>query len=190
MLWTELSSPKIPCVKAFTAVWWYWEMGLWEVIRVKWAHGGMILKMGLSFPGDANSKEPECQCRKHKRLGSIPGPGRSPGEGHGNLLWYSCLENPMGSRAWLARVHGVTKSWTRLKWLSTSLRRGRERHMFAIWGNSEKVAIYKSEKGPSSRTRSVCTLVLEFLAFKTVRNRCLLFNPPSLQCFVVAGWGD
>ena len=47
-------------------------------------------------------------------MGSIPGLGRSPGEGHGNPLQYSCLENPMDRGAWQATVHGVTKSWTRL----------------------------------------------------------------------------
>ena len=47
-------------------------------------------------------------------VGSIPGSGRSPGEGHGNPRQYSCLENPMDRRAWWATVHGVTKSWTRL----------------------------------------------------------------------------
>ena len=46
--------------------------------------------------------------------GSIPGSGRSPGEGNGNPLQYSCLENPMEGGAWWAPVHGVTKSWTRL----------------------------------------------------------------------------
>ena len=45
-------------------------------------------------------------------LGSIPGPGRFPGEGHGNPLRYSCLENPIDRRAWQATVHGVTKSQT------------------------------------------------------------------------------
>ena len=47
-------------------------------------------------------------------LGSIPGSGRSPGEGNGNPLWYSCLENPMDGGAWWAAVHGVAKSRTRL----------------------------------------------------------------------------
>ena len=46
--------------------------------------------------------------------GSIPGSGRSPGEGNGNPLQYSCLENPMGRGAWGATVHGVAKSRTRL----------------------------------------------------------------------------
>ena len=51
-------------------------------------------------------------------VGSIPGLGRSPGEGHVNPLQYSCLENPMDGGAWWATVHRVAKSWTRLKQLS------------------------------------------------------------------------
>ena len=52
-------------------------------------------------------------------VGSIPGLGRSPGGGHGNRLQYSCLENSMDRGAWWAIVHGITKIWTWLKWLST-----------------------------------------------------------------------
>ena len=51
---------------------------------------------------------------KQVDLGPVPGSGRSPGEGNGNPLQYSCLENPMEGGAWKATVHGVTKSWTRL----------------------------------------------------------------------------
>ena len=51
--------------------------------------------------------------------GSIPEWGRSPEEGNGNPLQYSCLENPMDRRARWARVHRVAKSQTRLKRLST-----------------------------------------------------------------------
>ena len=51
-------------------------------------------------------------------VGSVPGSGRSPGGGHGNLLQYSCLENPMDRGAWWAAVHRVTQSWTQLKLLS------------------------------------------------------------------------
>ena len=50
--------------------------------------------------------------------GSIPGSGRSSGEGHGNSLQYSCLENPMDRGAWRATVHRVTKSPTLLTWLA------------------------------------------------------------------------
>ena len=52
-------------------------------------------------------------------MGSIPGSGRSPGEGHGNPLQYSCLGNPMDRGAWRATVHSVTKNQTGLKRLST-----------------------------------------------------------------------
>ena len=45
-------------------------------------------------------------------LDLIPGSGRSPGEGNGNPLQYSCLENPMDREAWYATVHGVAKSQT------------------------------------------------------------------------------
>ena len=48
-------------------------------------------------------------------MGSIPGLGRSPGEGHGNPLQYSCLENPMDRGAWQATVHEVTQSQTQPK---------------------------------------------------------------------------
>ena len=47
--------------------------------------------------------------------GSIPGSGRSPGEGNGTPLQYSCLENPMDRGTWQAIVHGIAESWT---WLS------------------------------------------------------------------------
>ena len=60
--------------------------------------------------------------------GSILGLGRSPGVGNGNPLQYSCLGSPMDRRAWWAIVHGVAKSWTGLKQLSTrhSLYKGNE----------------------------------------------------------------
>ena len=54
-----------------------------------------------------------------REVGSIPGSVRSPAEGNRNSLQYSCLENPMDRGAWWVRVHRITKSWTRLKWLST-----------------------------------------------------------------------
>ena len=65
----------------------------------------------LSFDGGSDSKESACNVGD---LGLIPGLGRSPGEGNGNPLQYSCLENPMDGGAWGARVHGVAKSQTGL----------------------------------------------------------------------------
>jgi len=64
------------------------------------------------FPGGPDSKE---SSYKGGDLGSIPGSGTSPGEGHGNPLHYSCLENPMERGACQATVHGVAKSQTQLK---------------------------------------------------------------------------
>ena len=52
--------------------------------------------------------------------GSIPGSGRSPGEGNGNPLQCPCLENPRDGGAWWAAVYGVTQSRTRLKRLSST----------------------------------------------------------------------
>ena len=44
-------------------------------------------------------------------LGSMPGSGRCPGEGNGNPLQYSCLENPMDRRSWQMTIRGVANSW-------------------------------------------------------------------------------
>ena len=60
-------------------------------------------------------KESACKAGDTGDVGSIPASGRYPGEGNGNPLQYSCLENPMGRRAWQAIVHGVAKSQTQLR---------------------------------------------------------------------------
>ena len=62
-----------------------------------------------SFSGGSEVKESACN---DGDLGLIPGLGRSLGGGHGNLLQYSCLENPHGQRSLAATVHEVTKSQT------------------------------------------------------------------------------
>ena len=58
------------------------------------------------------AKSPHVRAEYLRDAGSIPGLGRSPGEGNGNPLQYSCLENPMDKGAWQATVHRVTKSRT------------------------------------------------------------------------------
>ena len=65
---------------------------------------GQKLKKG--FSGDSGGKESTCNAGD---LGSVAGSGRSPGEGNGNPLQYSYLENPMDRGAWRATVHMVTK---------------------------------------------------------------------------------
>ena len=62
----------------------------------------LVVKNPATSAGDAGDK------------GLIPGSGRRPGVGNGNLLWYACLENSMVRGALWATVHGVTKSQTRL----------------------------------------------------------------------------
>ena len=70
------------------------------------------------FPGGLDGK---VSAYNAGDLGSIPRLERFPGEGNGNPLQYSCLENPMDRGVWWATVHGVTKSQTRLSDLSARL---------------------------------------------------------------------
>ena len=65
-----------------------------------------LLNMLLGFPHSSVGKEYACNAGDP---GSVPGSGRSPGEGNGNPLQYSCLENPMDIGAWQATVHGVPR---------------------------------------------------------------------------------
>ena len=62
----------------------------------------------MGFSGGLDNKESACNV---KDPGLIPGSGRSPGEGNGDPLEYSCLENFMDTAAWWATVHGIPKSW-------------------------------------------------------------------------------
>ena len=66
----------------------------------------------LCLPGGSDGKE---SVGNAGNPAWIPGLGRSPGEGHGNPLQYSCLENLMDGGAWRATVQGVAKSQTRLR---------------------------------------------------------------------------
>ena len=94
---------------------------LWNISAYKSLPRGQYLFRALfpckvnftwAFPGGSDGKESACNAGD---LGSIPGLGRSPGEGHGYPLQYSCPVNPLDRGAWQAAVHGVAKSQT---WLS------------------------------------------------------------------------
>ena len=95
------------------------SMGILQARILKWAvmmssRGKvetMLHAFMCGFPGGSDGKESACDAGD---LGSIPESGRTPGEGYGNPLQYSCLKNLMDRRAWQATVHGVTKSQTRL----------------------------------------------------------------------------
>ena len=71
----------------------------------------LIVEKG--FPGGAVVKNLPANAGDAGHVGSIPESERSPGEGNGNPLQYSCLENSVDRGAWEATVHRVPKSWTR-----------------------------------------------------------------------------
>ena len=73
--------------------WWQWRL-LFRTF--------LVVQTARNLPADAGD------------LGSIPGSGRSPGEGNGNPLRYSCLEKPIDRRVWWATVHWVPMSWTQM----------------------------------------------------------------------------
>ena len=90
----------------------FWRQNYWDFVSV-------ITKLHLSiefqgFPGGSVDKESACNAGD---LGLISESGRSPGEGNGNQLQYSCLGNPMDRGAWWATVHGVTELET-TEWLN------------------------------------------------------------------------
>ena len=93
-----------------TAHWRHW------VIETYWE---WALRSSLSFPtcfpGGSNGNESACDAGDP---GSTPVLGRSPGEGIGNPLQHSCVENSLGRKAWQVTVHGIAMSWT---WLSNQL---------------------------------------------------------------------
>ena len=77
------------------------------VLKILYTEFSMIPPM--CFPGGSDSKESACNAEEP---GSIPGSGRSPGEGNGNPLQYSCPGNSMDRGAWRATVHRVVKGQT------------------------------------------------------------------------------
>ena len=91
---------------------WTWEPAL---LLHKWASNsavsGPVPLAKASHVTGSGAKE---SVHNAEDSGSIPGSGRSPGEGNDYPLQYSCLENPMDREAWQATVHEITKSWTRL----------------------------------------------------------------------------
>ena len=75
----------------------------------------ILWNSGRGFPGGSYGKESACSVGDY---GSIPGLGRSPGEGNGNPLQYSCLENPMDRGTWQATVHESDMTATSHTWNS------------------------------------------------------------------------
>ena len=83
-----------------------------EKAECKSSELGLIHTLTEGFPGGSVVNNVPANAGDTRDVGSFPGSRRSPGEGNGNPLQYSCLENPMGRGAWRAAVLGVTKSRT------------------------------------------------------------------------------
>ena len=125
-------------------------------------------------------------------VGLVPELGRSPGGGRGNLLQYSCLENPMDRGAWQAIVHGVTKNWTWLKMLRFmgSQRVGHDWATELIWSDLKQPCqhVYKGH----NNVFRFCTLETLFIIVSTVINNTVgifvheafSFSPTVLIGFV------
>jgi len=109
----------------------------------------------VGFPGGSDGKASACNVGD---LGSIPGLGRSPGEGNGNLLQYSCLENFMDGGAWWATVHGVAKSQT---WLSDFT------FTFLKWGDQSL---------DNFLNKAEVDVFLEFLAFSVIQRMLVIWS--------------
>ena len=101
-------------------------------------------------------KDPPANAGDIRDAVSIPGLGRSPGEGNDNPLQYSCLGNPMDRETWQAVVHRVTNSWTLLKRLSM--------HAHSFLYGSTLTSIHDHRKNHSFDYTDFC-LQIEVSAF-------------------------
>ena len=152
----------------------------------------------LGFPGGSEVKASACSAGDP---GLIPGLGRSPGEGNGNPLQYSCLENPTDGGAWQVAVHGVAKSRTRLSdFTSLHFLAQQEVPRSSCTFPDPALKSTISPKGPGSswwgiafRRQdfgiTVCSLLLGNQCFEALGNRpklYILFILPyiMLQCYI------
>ena len=87
----------------------------WNVSNFLWRYPTRVLPWGLT------GKESFCSAGDTGDASSVPGSGRLPGEGKGNPLQYSCLENPMNRGTWRAAVHRAAKNWKQLTTTTTTV---------------------------------------------------------------------
>ena len=124
--WCPPTLGRIFCFTQFTKCWFFLEalshtnpeIICYQVARHRWAQSSRHNKINHHAYAVLVVKNPPANAGDVRDAGPIPGLGRSPGEEHGNLLQYSCLENSVDRGAWWATVHGVTKNQTWLKQLS------------------------------------------------------------------------
>ena len=94
-----------------TSLVWWWPQPPSPLVGVSTVTSFCFFCYNLRFPGGSDNKAP---ARNVGDPSSIPGSGRSPGEGNGHPFQYSCLENSMDGGAGWATVQGLSKSWTQL----------------------------------------------------------------------------
>ena len=116
----NISSCFIAYAKAFDCV---DHNKLWKILKVMGVRDHLTYLLRNLYA----NQEATVRTRHGKTdwLGSIPGSGRSPGEGNGNPFQYSCLDNPMNGGAWCTTVHGFAKSRTRLSDFTFTFQIGR-----------------------------------------------------------------
>ena len=132
-------------------------------------------------------KNPPASAGDGRDLGSITGSGRYPGGGHGNLLQYSCLENPMNRGVWWAPVYRIIKSWTQLKRLSIHTHTS-PKILFSVSFQAPRRLAWKNTNiwcfPPYSVSTNVST-VFQTCHFSTSRNILRsLFSSPDTQNFL------
>ena len=110
------------CIECYFPFHVQWELSMFPLFLPILSFGWYNLRFYIQFIWVSHMalvvKNPPANAGDITDVGLIPGLGRSLGGGHGNPLRYSCLENPMDRGGWQATVHWVSKSQTRLKWLS------------------------------------------------------------------------
>ena len=99
--WASLVVQLVKTTPAMQETWFNSPVG-----KIPWRREWPPTPVFLGFPGGSDGKQSACNAGN---LGLIPGWGRSPGEGNGTPLQYSCLENPLDGIAWEAAVHGGRK---------------------------------------------------------------------------------
>ena len=93
---------------------WTCSSSHYQIIAEAWGEERRGICLATCLPGFPGASDLKVSAWNVEDLGSVPGSGRSPGEGNGSPLQYSCLENPMDGGIWLTTVHGVAKSQTPL----------------------------------------------------------------------------
>ena len=97
---------------------------IWKIMyRSVSGYGIALTKPGVTSGKKKKKKNLPANAGDIRDTGSVPGSGRSPGEGNGNPLQHSCLGNPTDRGAWWTTARRIAKSQTRLKWLNAHAQR-------------------------------------------------------------------